>query len=233
MSIEVIGEIKFNTNKDYYILSKPFLFSEYLCSENDSLYYYDNTDSLDCLIFAFNQSDSLTYYSCGFDSLLVINDLVANIFGIEDTFQRYSPPWGWSRFELFKLYGLHFFSYYGPLQQVDYSLSGCIISGVTYGELLVSIKKDIRFPINYSLSQNYPNPFNPTTTIKYQIPELSFVTLKVYDVLGKEVTTLVNEEKPAGEYEVKFNATGLPSGIYFYRLHAGNYVETKKMVLMK
>ncbi len=233
LSIEVIGEIKFNTNKDYYILSKPFLFSEYLCSENDSLYYYDTADSLDCLIFTFNQSDSSTYYSCGFDSLQVINDLVANIFGIEDTFQRHSPPWGWSIFELFKLYGLHFFSYYGPLQQVDYSLSGCIISGVTFGELLVSIKKDIRFPINYSLSQNYPNPFNPTTTINYQIPGINFVTIKVYDVLGNEVVILINEEKDVGNYEVEFDGKDLPSGVYFYTLKAGSFVETKKMVLMK
>ena len=77
------------------------------------------------------------------------------------------------------------------------------------------------------------NPFNPTTTIKYQIPELSFVTLKVYDVLGNEIATLVYEEKPVGSYEVDFNAIGLPSGIYFYKLQAGSFVETKKMVLMK
>ena len=93
-------------------------------------------------------------------------------------------------------------------------------------------ENDIK-PSNYILSQNFPNPFNPTTTIKYQIPELSFVTLKVYDVLGSEVATLVNEEKPLGNYEVEFGATTFPSGIYFYKLQAGNFVETKKMVLMK
>jgi hypothetical protein len=85
----------------------------------------------------------------------------------------------------------------------------------------------------YVLEQNYPNPFNPSTTIKFQLPELSFVTLKVYDVLGNEIKTLVNEEKVVGNYEVEFNATRLPSGIYFYRLQSGSFVETKKMVLMK
>jgi len=85
----------------------------------------------------------------------------------------------------------------------------------------------------YSLSNNYPNPFNPSTTIKYQIPELSFVTLKLYDVLGNEITTLVNKEKSVGSYEVDFNASSLPSGIYFYRIQAESYVDTKKMVLMK
>jgi hypothetical protein len=88
-------------------------------------------------------------------------------------------------------------------------------------------------PTKYQLSQNYPNPFNPTTTLNYQIPELSFVSLKVYDVLGNEIVTLVNEEKPAGSYEINFNAANLSSGIYFYKLQAGSFVETKKMVLMK
>jgi predicted phosphodiesterase len=99
------------------------------------------------------------------------------------------------------------------------------------------------FPEDFILYQNYPNPFNPTTTIKYQIPEISFVMLKVYDVLGNETVTLVNEEKPVGSYEVEFSATGgagnLASGIYFYRLQvyapgrAGSFVETKKMVLLR
>jgi hypothetical protein len=88
-------------------------------------------------------------------------------------------------------------------------------------------------PTKFSLTQNYPNPFNPSTKIRYSVPELSFVTLKVYDVLGSEVITLVNEEKLIGSYEVEWNATALPSGIYFYRLNAGNYIETKKMILLK
>ena len=86
---------------------------------------------------------------------------------------------------------------------------------------------------DYRLDQNFPNPFNPTTTIKYQIPELSFITLKVFDVLGKEVMILVNEEKSAGYYKVEFNASLLTSGIYFYQLKAGNYIETKKMIFIK
>jgi len=93
--------------------------------------------------------------------------------------------------------------------------------------------KDFSVPKEYILNQNYSNPFNPTTMIKYEIPELSFVTIKVYDVLGNEITTVVNEEKPIGNYEVEFDATGLTSGIYFYQLQAGSFVETKKMVLMK
>ncbi|NNG28157.1 MAG: T9SS type A sorting domain-containing protein [Ignavibacteriaceae bacterium] len=90
-------------------------------------------------------------------------------------------------------------------------------------------------PKEYLLNQNYPNPFNPITTINYQIPELSFVTLKVYDMLGNEVALLVNEEKPAGKYRIEFriNNLELSSGIYFYQLQARKFIETKKMVLLK
>jgi len=91
----------------------------------------------------------------------------------------------------------------------------------------------IEQPTEYFQSQNYPNPFNPTTKINYQIPELGFVTIKVYDVLGSEVVTLVSEEKPIGNYEVEWNATGLPSGVYYYQFKAGNFIQSKKMVLMK
>ena len=85
----------------------------------------------------------------------------------------------------------------------------------------------------FSLAQNFPNPFNPTTNISYSIPESEVVSLKIFNSLGEEVSTLVNEEKTAGSYNVEFNATGLPSGIYFYMLRAGNFIETRKIVLIK
>ena len=88
-------------------------------------------------------------------------------------------------------------------------------------------------PTNFALVQNYPNPFNPTTVISYSLPIKSFVTIKIYNALGEEVRDLLNEEKVAGDHRIKFDATGLPSGIYMYRIQAGNFIETKKMVLMK
>ncbi len=96
-----------------------------------------------------------------------------------------------------------------------------------------SVANSNEIPIEFRLSQNYPNPFNPSTKIKFQNADAKFVSLKVYDVLGREVATLVNEEKPVGIYEVKFDAVGLPSGIYFYRLQAGSFIETKKMIFLK
>ena len=88
-------------------------------------------------------------------------------------------------------------------------------------------------PSNYALSQNFPNPFNPTTTIKYSVPKAGLVTIKVYDILGREVTTLVNEQKTVGNYEVQFNAAKLASGVYFYRMQAGDFVDIKKLLLLK
>ncbi|UCH66126.1 MAG: choice-of-anchor D domain-containing protein [Ignavibacterium sp.] len=100
--------------------------------------------------------------------------------------------------------------------------------------------KDVAFdnnvvstPTEFSLEQNYPNPFNPITTIKYQILELSLVTIKVHDVLGNEIATLVNEEKPVGSYEVEFNAENFSSGVYIYQLKSGSYTENKKMLLLR
>jgi len=91
----------------------------------------------------------------------------------------------------------------------------------------------IDIPSHFQLFQNYPNPFNPITKIEYQIPEISYVILKIYDILGNDIVTLVNEEKTVGTYEVTWNASNLPSGIYFYKIQTGSFSKTKKMILMK
>ena len=99
---------------------------------------------------------------------------------------------------------------------------------------LTAVGSDSKYlPSDYSLKQNYPNPFNPSTTISYQIPKSGHVTLKVYNALGKEVATLVNEEKSVGRYSIDFSAQGLSSGIYFYSIRSGSFFETKKMMLLK
>jgi hypothetical protein len=97
----------------------------------------------------------------------------------------------------------------------------------------VGVDDKLNTPLAFNLAQNYPNPFNPSTTIKYSIPELSKVKLTLFNLLGEEVTTLVNEEKIAGNYTVEFNASALPSGVYFYQLRAGEYTAVKKMLLLK
>ena len=97
----------------------------------------------------------------------------------------------------------------------------------------VDLKNKRLQPVDFALYQNYPNPFNPTTNFRFRIADFGFVTLKIYDVLGNEVATLVNDEKPAGEYELEFFASELSSGIYFYKLSSRGFSETKKMILMK
>ena len=102
-----------------------------------------------------------------------------------------------------------------------------------YVDFVTGVEPIPGLPTDYELSQNYPNPFNPVTIIRYALPNTSLVQLVVYDLIGQEVTTLVNEELPPGRYETQFLGSNLPSGVYFYQLRAGTYLETKKMVLQK
>jgi len=110
------------------------------------------------------------------------------------------------------------------LKQIDYDGSF---------EYLQETEVEFTKVFTYKLEQNYPNPFNPSTVIKYEIPEETKVTLKIYDVLGTEVASLVDENKPAGSYEIKFEGKGLSSGFYIYTLRAGDFVQSRKMLLLK
>jgi hypothetical protein len=112
------------------------------------------------------------------------------------------------------------------LTWLDANMPGKIVQGT-------GVQGTVAIPKDFELFQNYPNPFNPTTVINYQLPVASHVVIRVYDILGREVTTLVNEQKPAGSYQVDFDAHLLSSGVYFYRLQAGSFTETKKFVLVK
>jgi aminopeptidase N len=98
---------------------------------------------------------------------------------------------------------------------------------------LVSVEDGEQLPLEFKLEQNYPNPFNPSTTIRFTLPEKEFVTLKIYDVMGDEVAVLLNEEKETGSHSIEFDASRLASGTYFYKLQAGNNIETRKMILLK
>ncbi len=95
------------------------------------------------------------------------------------------------------------------------------------------VEVEVSLPLEYSLEQNYPNPFNPTTTIRYAIPQDNYVSIKLYDVLGNEVMTLVNEQKQAGRYEMLFNASGIASGVYYYQITSGSFTQTRKLVIIK
>ncbi len=124
------------------------------------------------------------------------------------------------------------------LQTAKGSLTGRLYFDECVGNIITGVKENNYLPTEFSLAQNFPNPFNPSTTIRYSIPEVKSgnavpTIIKVYDLLGREIATLVNEEKTPGYYEVTFNGIGLASGMYIYRIQSGNFVESKKLILLK
>ncbi|MCW8818113.1 MAG: YCF48-related protein, partial [Ignavibacteriaceae bacterium] len=140
--------------------------------------------------------------------------------------------WSVQQFTRINFLGLHF-----PGNDTGYVVgsSGSILKTIDGGTLVSGIKPgNEQLTVNdFTLSQNYPNPFNPITNIEFRIVNSGFVSLKVYDILGNEVASLVNEELTTGEYKVEFNGKGLSSGIYFYQLKTNNFIETRKMVMLK
>jgi hypothetical protein len=116
----------------------------------------------------------------------------------------------------------------GPVIRAD-AVKFQLMAGTTDIE---NFNEDL-LPAAYSLGQNYPNPFNPSTIINYQVKDDCFVSLKIYDLLGRKVATLVNENKKAGYYNINYNAENISSGVYFYRLETNNFIDTKKMILLR
>ncbi|NOG98635.1 MAG: T9SS type A sorting domain-containing protein [Ignavibacteriae bacterium] len=123
---------------------------------------------------------------------------------------------------------LYDYTAHGPV----YTIRGCIIEQDTFG-IVTTVEEDLQLPDDFALYQNYPNPFNPTTTIKFQLSNYAFVELRVFDLLGREVSVLIKVEKPAGIYELKFHGNDLTSGTYIYTLKTGNSILSKKMLLIK
>jgi len=243
-SIEIVGQKILSNDLEYFEFSNPLPFGNYhpkfVREEETKIYFFDEGDSIDCFAFRFDLPRDTFYLNCK-NNQTFITEVIDSIYfwGVSTVNQRHWIGWE-HQYSFFDKIGIYEYDKYWVLTEDYYDLSGCIISDTTYGELLVSVANINQNPTNFNLSQNYPNPFNPTTTIKYQIPDLpagrqglSFVTLKVHDVLGNKVAALINEEKPAGSYEVDFDASGLTSGVYFYRLQTGEFVETKKMILLR
>ena len=175
--------------------------------------------------WVYNQRMSYAYHSNG--------DLRENISYYPEWYLGYIN-WGWTERHLYTYtYGHNLiedkfdrYDYDNHVWETHY-LKSCKYTPMT------GIELDIDQISTFELSNNYPNPFNPSTKIRYSIPNQSHVSLKVFDVLGREITTLINKEQPQGNYEIEFNASHLTSGIYFYRIQAGPFVMTKKMILMK
>jgi hypothetical protein len=201
-------------------------------------------------VYEVDLSGNYSIYHGGLTAIMdiAINPLDGKLFAIQYAEFDVTVGWGDNTGALFVvtstsvdtlIYGLNY-----PAGMVFNSAGELFITNHVDGIITkvigipVGVEDEVNsFPENYLLMQNYPNPFNPSTKIKYQIAEAGFVSLKVYDVLGNEVATLVNEEKEPGSHTVQFNTSSIKhfpsSGIYFYKLQTGSFVETKKMILLK
>ena len=183
--------------------------------------------------------DTISSFRMGFNTVLFTTMYAEATFEKwgqtkpKKVFEEYTlhPP----IFSITQGFGVDSIYFYFDFGDTWITLKGCIIDGVIYGDTTIVDVEDEQNPIasEFELEQNYPNPFNPKTNIQYAISNRQFVTIKVYDILGNEIAILVDEEKPAGEYEVEFNASSLPSGVYVYQLKAGSFIQTKKMILLK
>jgi hypothetical protein len=120
-----------------------------------------------------------------------------------------------------------------PSTGLPFGNGGVILRTTNGGVTFLYRNKSEGIPKKVLLSQNYPNPFNPSTTIKFELPKSAMVKLSVYDVLGREVSVLVKEQKAPGSYEVIFDGAGFTGGVYLYRLQAGNFVQTRRFLLLK
>ena len=124
-------------------------------------------------------------------------------------------------------------SFVGSSQQANTQVISGFLADTLFRSIFVAVKSIDELPNRYSLAQNYPNPFNPSTTIHFELPKESHVTMKVYNMLGQEVLVVLDEEKVAGRYDVRIDGSNLSSGVYFYSLHVGAFTETKKLLLLK
>ncbi|MCX6168802.1 MAG: T9SS type A sorting domain-containing protein [Ignavibacteriales bacterium] len=158
----------------------------------------------------FNEKTHLISYLLG--SMTITEVTLSDKFGITSVSFYDDPP--------------------APWPSNVYTLAGCVIDGKTFGNV-TSVLESGEIPDKIELYQNYPNPFNPSTTIIYSLPHSGFVSIRVYDLVGREIALLVNENKSAGNYSVHFDGSKLSSGVYYYRIQAGEFSTVKKMLLMK
>jgi hypothetical protein len=227
---------------DQYQYNGTILNTIYNYSRIDSLtgnlFTYDTINHTDCLIDSLNVRKNDSAYSCVGKWYKCDDTANFNIFNLN--LKSRSFYWtnyfeGGDRHRLALGIGKVRIDQYGAQFQMGHTLKGCLINGVLYGDTsLVGINQiSSEIPGKFSLSQNYPNPFNPNTKIQFALPNSAFVKVIVYDALGKEVETIVNEQLNAGTFEAEWNAVNYPSGVYYYKLSAGDYSETKKMVLIR
>ncbi len=202
--------------------------------------------SLELLVDSLNAGLNDTFYTCepAVDDTVICTDTNSIIYFENPRISRKfdMPGFEGQTIQIYaKNLGLVGYTFQIMNQTTSGTLKGCVINGVVYGDtsMVVGIKQiSSEVPENYSLSQNYPNPFNPVTKIKFAIPPVrqrhAFdVQLIVYNILGREIATLVNQQLKPGTYEVEWDGSNNPSGVYFYKLTSGDFIESRKMIFIK
>ncbi|HEY6907407.1 MAG TPA: T9SS type A sorting domain-containing protein, partial [Ignavibacteriaceae bacterium] len=232
---------------------KYYEVEEYYAGSSYSEKYYERIDSVNAKVYRYNEDsvqsnqeyliddlraevgDSVPSYRFDVTPYTVIYSADTTLYQLDTHFKEYNAEslFGYT-YNLVKDFGITYEYMTFDFGSDDRILKGAVLNGIVYGDTTITGIKDEINPVNtFLLFQNYPNPFNPVTNIKYQIPKTSFITLKVYDVLGNEVAVLVNEEKPAGSYIVQFDGSDLASGVYFSILKSGGNILVRKLLLLK
>jgi Secretion system C-terminal sorting domain len=236
----------FNNHKYFYLTNFNLFNNGWYRSDTitGSLYKYSTTGG--CIWNNDLQIDSLAIPQGNWNTCqgsFGITIAPFTLFGVQSTqihFERYIGSYG-NRKKYVKDIGFYVYVSWAMGSGSSTTLIGCVLNGISYGDTSFPLginQLSGNIPTEYSLSQNYPNPFNPSTKLKFQMPNSGFAVLKVFDALGREVQVLVNQKLSPGTYEVDFDGSNLPSGVYYYRLDASaplslTYSETKKMVLIK
>lgn len=238
--ITVISDSLFQNGKSYSILSgDDIVGGKYVRADSQFVYYYDTVTNEDIPFFKLNGKvgdstgvrfrDYVRVYITQIDSTTMFDEKIHYINYLIESLTI-------TKVTLSDKFGPISSSYYDdpppPWPNYTYNLIGCEINGIKYGDI-VSVKHEKEIPGKIVLFQNYPNPFNPSTTISYQIPKASNVTITIFDCLGREIKILVDEFKQQGFYSKNFDALYLASGIYFYQLRAGEFISTKKMIVLR
>jgi len=237
-SYQIIGDTSLPSNGlTYKVLQGGGGYKIYRRFFEDKVYYYNNYIQRDQILYDFTlqPGDTVAVFPNENDTLIItlVNIWYDNVFGME------RKQWSFLFDVVPYIDDEIWYTIADGIGETssgsyweNHELVGAIINGITYGNI-VSAEDERLIPTEIALEQNYPNPFNPTTKIKYSIPQSSNVVIKVYDVLGNEIETLVNEQMSVGTYEITWYAGQLPSGVYFYQLQTNGFLETKKMILLK
>lgn len=244
---EVYSVLHVKITKDTVINNERYYYLHHFPEQSDYWMHYDTSNGI---LYRFEENNSpfirlsanagdTMFYICSGIKDTILFDVPSKI---KSYYYHLSVPHTSSgtEIELAENFGqTYYFEYYSSYTQSHYLyawLKGCIIDGIIYGDTSLTIGNNHtpeQIPENFSLKQNFPNPFNPETKIKFELMQNCFTSLKIYDITGREVSTLVNMYLNAGEYTFKWNASNIQSGVYFYQLKAGEFTETKKMVLTK